>query len=337
MHQSIVNPRALAQEFSHTTIAETDYRREAANAEWQRAYFGSRGTFVIPRTYAELGSTEVLVQDYVAGISLAEAMSRQRAGERIDEVVYNATGSNIWTQLDHLGEEFLNSLLYAEYQMADPHPGNIRLLPDNRVSLIDFGMISRAPSNKAAIVNVMGEYVKVYENQFDAGSFAIAMLAFFDVELHDALQIVAREVTGNYMGSLERFIHDYFEGQVNDSQTKHYLAERRVSNLFVQVINQGNKLGIRLSKENVMQQRSMNMFLSIIRAIGEAHDGSVNFTLLHSITSRAYEQAIHNGIDQARQPRMTDERAFEVAANWLTTIAENDRHLYGFIMKGARA
>ncbi|MCA9325546.1 AarF/ABC1/UbiB kinase family protein [Candidatus Saccharibacteria bacterium] len=335
--RAIVDPLAIAQEFSRTTIAETNYRREVQNAEWQRSFFERRNTLVIPRSYVQLSSDHILVQDYVGGISLAEAMLRQSNGEQIDRIVFDATGSNVWSQLEELGEEFLDSMLYADYNMADPHPGNIRLLPNDKVALIDFGMVSRAPSNKAAVVNVMGEYVKIYEDRFDAGSFATSMLAFFDVELHDALQIVAREFADNYIGSLEGFIDNYFKNLTNDGQIKHYLTERRVSRLFDQVINSGNKLGIRISKENVMQQRSMSMFASMIRAIGEAHDGQVNFALMHGITSRVYRQALRDGVDQPRQPEMTDERAFEVAANWLTTIAENDRHMYGFITKGGFA
>ena len=53
----------------------------------------------------------------------------------------------------------------------------------DRVALIDFGMISKAPRNRAAFVSMIGEYVKVYENRFEPGPFAIAMLAFFDMEL----------------------------------------------------------------------------------------------------------------------------------------------------------
>lgn len=330
---AIVDIRAITQEFSQATFSETNYIREAQSGEWLREYFTKRNGLFIPRSYVEYGSSTVLVQQYVQGISLASAMSQQRAGAKIDEVVYGATGSNVWNQLTLLGNEFLEATLYADFQMVDPHPGNIRFMSGDRVALIDFGMISKAPRNRAAFVNMIGEYVKVYENRFEPGPFAIAMLAFFDMELHDALQLVARQRSSDYMQSVESFIQEYVRSQANDSLTQHYVIERQMARLFNQVINKGNKLGIRISKENIMLQRSMNMFLSLMRQIGEAHDGQVHFALLHRVTSEAYRNAIKNGFEQQSMPDMSEEHAYEVAANWLTIVAEKDRELYGFIMK----
>lgn len=330
---SIVDLRAITQEFSQSTFSETNYVREAQSGEWLREYFTKRRGLYIPKSYKEYGSETVLVQQYVHGISLASAMSKQREGKKIDQVVYDATGSNVWQQLTTLGNEFLEATLYADFQMVDPHPGNIRFMSENRVALIDFGMMSKAPRNRAAFVNMIGEYVKVYENRFEPGPFAIAMLAFFDMELHDALQLVARQRSSDYMESLEEFIQEYARSQANDSLTQHYVIERQMARLFNQVINKGNKLGIRISKENIMLQRSMNMFLSLMRQIGEAHDGQVHFALLHQVISAAHTNAIKNGFEQQVLPEMTEEHAYEVTANWLTIVAEKDRELYGFIMK----
>jgi len=77
----------------------------------------------------------------------------------------------------------------------------------------------------------------------------------------------------------------------------------------------------------------MNMFLSTMRAIGEAHDGTIHFNALHAMMSRSYDEALMHGFAQDSQSEMSEERAYEVAANWLTMIAEKDRRLYGFIMK----
>jgi hypothetical protein len=49
--------------------------------------------------------------------------------------------------------------------------------------------------------------------------------------------------------------------------------------------------------------------------------------------SDVYSSAIINGFEQTPQPEMQTEYAFEVASNWLSVIAENDRELYGYITK----
>jgi ABC1 atypical kinase-like domain len=328
---SIVNIRAITQEFSHATYTETDYIKEAASAEWLKGYYDKRGTLVIPRVYRSLSSKHILVEEYIGGISLAAAITMQREGAKIDQVVFDATGSNIWQQFEELGAESLSSTLHADFQMVDPHPGNIRLLPNNKVALIDFGMMSDAPRNKAAFVNMIGEFVKVYEDKFEPGSFAVAMLAFFDMELHDALKVVAREWSNDYMESLESFMGDYLKSQSNDGLTQHYLLDKQMARLFNQVINRGNKLGIKISRENIMLQRSMNMFLSIMRSIGESHDGKVHFMLIHSILSEVHTSAVQNGFESSPVADMSQERAYEIAVNWLTVVAENDRELYKFI------
>ena len=334
---SMVDIRAITQEFSRTTSGETDYKREAANGEWLRDYFTKRGTLVIPRSFLEYGSAHLLVQQYVPGISLAEAMSAQAQGRQIDEVVYQATGSNVWQQLDTMGQECLSATLYADYQMVDPHPGNIRLLPDNKVAMIDFGMISAAPRNRAAFVNMIGEMVKAYEDRFEPGAFAVAMLGFLDMELHDALQVVARQQSNDYIDSVEKFVSEYVRMQAGESLTQHYLIDRQMARLFNHVINRGNKLGIRISRENIMLQRSMNMYLSIVRGIGEKHDGMIHFALLHGIMKQVYDDALIHGFSHQPMPEMSEERAYEVTANWLTLIAEKDRNLYGLIMNGGLA
>jgi predicted unusual protein kinase regulating ubiquinone biosynthesis (AarF/ABC1/UbiB family) len=330
---SVIDIVAIQKEFAKTTIAETNYISEAKNGEKLREYFGKKDNLVIPTSYEKLCSRHILVQQFIPGISLASALSKQGEGCHIDQVVYEATGSNIWQQLTTLGKEFLTASIYADIQMVDPHPGNIRFMDNNKVALIDFGMVSKAPTNKAALVNMIGEFVKVYENRFEPGQFAVAMLAFLDLELHDALQVVARQKSSNYVDSIGSFIQDYVMSQANDSVTQHYIIERQMAKLFNQVINRGNKLGIRISKENIMLQRSMTMFLSIVRQIGEMHDGKVHFTLLHEVMSDVYSSAIINGFEQTPQPEMQTEYAFEVASNWLSVIAENDRELYGYITK----
>jgi hypothetical protein len=330
---SVVDIGAITKEFSKATTAETDYIREANNGEWLRNYYEKRATLVIPRSYLAFGSRHVLVQQYIPGISLTVAMAEQRRGRPIDQVVFDATGSNIWQQLHLIGAEALNAILYADYQMVDPHPGNIRLLSNNKVALIDFGMVSRAPRNRAAFVNMTGEMLKAYENRFEPGAFAIAMLGFLDMELYDALRIVARQQSDDYMQSVQTFVASYIREQAGDSLLEHYLLDKQMARLFNQVINRGNKLGIRIVGDNVMLQRSMNMFLSTVRAIGEAHDHAIHFGLLHDIMSEVYNGALQNGFNHQPTPEMSDERAYEVTANWLTMIAENDRQLYGMLTK----
>ncbi len=336
--ESMVNFRAMAKEFARATWLETNYQLEAQNGERLRAYFDERGTLTIPRSYPELTSRTVLVQDYVGGVSIVSLEAKQREGYRIDSLVSQTLGSDVWVQLRLLGTELLRATVYADYLMVDPHPGNIRLLPDNRVALIDFGLISPAPTNRGAFATLIHEMRKLYEDNFEAGNFAVAMLAFFDVELHDALERVAATRSDDYTFSLGSFIDRFTASQARQTEIQHYLSDKALLQLFSNILNQDNKLGIRITEENALLQRSMTMFMSVIRSISDAHDERVYEPIIHDCIATVDDEVRAKGITQSSTHReMSEERAYEVASNWLALVAERDRRMYQFITKRSYA
>ena len=113
---------------------------------------------------------------------------------------------------------------------------------------------------------------------------------------------------------------------------QHYISDKQLLELFSNVLNQRNKLGIHISEENALLQRSMTMFLSVIRAISDAHDERIYEPIVYACTVAVDEEIKVCGITQASTRReMSEERAFEVAASWLAVVAERDRRLYQFI------
>lgn len=326
--RSFVNVRKTYQEFARVTRRETNYELEAESGEWLRDYFSTNGQLYIPRSYIELGSRTILVQEYVGGISLAEAMERQEAGERIDELVHDATGSNIWDQLHVLGRDFLGATLRADYLMADPHPGNIRLLADNKVALIDFGLIAPAPTNRTAFANLIGEFLRLYKGDFQPGAFALAMLAFYDTELYTAFSQVASQEHYDYGENLGRLIQQRISKFSQDVRLQYYVNDRQVTKLFTEVLNDNNSLGIILDESNIVLQRSMGVYLSVIRAIGERHGSSVHFRITEAILADVHQFSIEHGFFEPPQMHMSTEAAYEVVANWLCVVAERDRVMY---------
>ncbi|PID99446.1 hypothetical protein CSA80_01655 [Candidatus Saccharibacteria bacterium] len=332
MQSSMVDFYTMAREFSRATWAETNYRLEAQSGERIRAYYERYGTLVIPRSYMELTTRTALVQEYVGGVSISALEQKQSEGFRIDDMVRASVGSDVWTQLQTMGTEMLLATVYADYLMIDPHPGNVRLLPDNKVALLDFGLTARAPTNRSAFAELIHEMRMLYEDNFRAGSFAVAMLAYFDTELHDALEHIAQEKSDDYAVSLSGFIDRFVSSQTRQVQLQSYLSDKQLFQVFTQVLNQGNKLGIRISEENAFLQRSMSMFLSVIRSISDAHVEDVYAPIIRHCLTKVDDEIRTRGITQSSTHReISPERAFEVAANWLAAIAERDRKMYQFI------
>ena len=130
---------ALAQGFAAAMREELDFRVEARNmaamaASWpdqQRAVGGSVSV-VLPALYDQLSAEHVLVIEWLDGVGL------RKAGPLID---------NRGLDRAVLTRALLDSMIYQLTQSgvfhADPHPGNILLLTDGRLALLDFGSVGR--------------------------------------------------------------------------------------------------------------------------------------------------------------------------------------------------
>lgn len=335
---SMLDIRRIVREFARATWAETNYIQEAQNGELLRSYFSKRGTILIPKSYVSLSTRTVLVQDYVGGVSIVSMIAKQQEGYRIDQLVSDTVGSDVWKQLCTLGIEMLRASIYADYVMVDPHPGNVRLLSDDRVALIDFGLVSPAPTNRSGFANIIHEFRNLFEDRFSPSDFTIAMLAFFDAELHDALELLARDEGDDYEDMLRGFVDRFVTSPTKKSRMQQYIADKQLLQLFDSVLNQGNKLGIHVNEENVLLQRSMTMALSVIRGISDAHVERVYDTLVRYSLAVVDDEIQAKGVSQSHTHRvMSEEQALEVASDWLSLIAERDRGLYKYIINRSYA
>ena len=139
----------MADEFIKTTKRETDYQREQITASAIREYFSKRTEkIIIPETLADYSTQRILVQEYIDGLPLTNVVEKAQTGIDTYRFVKDQLGSDMQQQLVTVGSEFLIAILQADIIMADPHPGNIYLLRDNKVALIDFGLAVTAPKHR---------------------------------------------------------------------------------------------------------------------------------------------------------------------------------------------
>lgn len=96
---------------------------------------------VIPRPVEGLVSRRVLVMDYLEGVPLSRAREEMlRKGIDPDSAEAKLFGRKL---LKALTETFGRCILETGFFHADPHPGNIFVLEDGRVGLIDFGQVKQ--------------------------------------------------------------------------------------------------------------------------------------------------------------------------------------------------
>ena len=134
----------LVAEFSARLREELDYRIEARNAAAIAATMPDDAHIRVPFVYEELSTSRVLVMEWLDGASVREV---DWSGVRVADRVKLA---------DSLLRTFLEQMLQEGVFHADPHPGNVMLLTDGQLALIDFGAAGRLdPVQQAALRELM--------------------------------------------------------------------------------------------------------------------------------------------------------------------------------------
>jgi ubiquinone biosynthesis protein len=134
----------LVAEFSDRLREELDYRIEARNAHAIASTMPSDARIRVPYVYDDLSTSRVLVMEWLDGVSVREV---DWGATRIADRVKLA---------DSLLRTFLEQMLQEGVFHADPHPGNVMLLADGHLALIDFGAAGRLdPVQQAALRDLM--------------------------------------------------------------------------------------------------------------------------------------------------------------------------------------
>jgi ubiquinone biosynthesis protein len=124
-------PADAVAELDEYTRRELDFRLEARTAERVRAQFADDERIVVPWIDRERSSERVLTMELIDGLRPAPAEELRAAG--LDpELILRAAADAMLQQI------FVHGLFHA-----DPHPGNVLLLPGNRICFLDFGMFGR--------------------------------------------------------------------------------------------------------------------------------------------------------------------------------------------------
>jgi len=123
-------PTRIVKEFSRSISKEIDYVREAANMMQFRRMFESNPHVYIPEMFTEFSSSTVLTMEFVDGIKITHFDELKQAGIEPREVN------------DICADFFLEQVFEKGMFHADPHPGNIFILPKGpTVCLLDFGIV----------------------------------------------------------------------------------------------------------------------------------------------------------------------------------------------------
>jgi ubiquinone biosynthesis protein len=125
---ALYRPVKIVEEFARTLEREIDYTIEAGSIERFSRHFLADPNVYIPKVYREKSTDRVLTMELVDGIKVSEIDKLETAGLDLKMIT------------DRGADFYLKQVFELGFFHADPHPGNIFILPENIVCLIDFGM-----------------------------------------------------------------------------------------------------------------------------------------------------------------------------------------------------
>jgi ubiquinone biosynthesis protein len=134
------NPKGIVEEFSRTIRKELNFIEEARNCKRFRKNFEESPDIYIPMIYDEFTTRKVLVMERIKGA-------------RIDNI---AGIESMGVERRHLAtigvNAYFKQILEDGFFHADPHPGNIFVMPDGRIGLMDFGIVGRVSPELREII-----------------------------------------------------------------------------------------------------------------------------------------------------------------------------------------
>ena len=134
---SRLRPRTLVRQFSRSMRDELDLRIEARNAERIRANLSDDEGLVVPRIHSRWTRERLCVMDFLEGPSIGEWLRSGMPGDVDPARIADRGADAVFRTI------FVHGLFHA-----DPHPGNLILLPDGRLGLVDFGMVGHLSESR---------------------------------------------------------------------------------------------------------------------------------------------------------------------------------------------
>ncbi|MGZ8848095.1 MAG: ABC1 kinase family protein, partial [Pyrinomonadaceae bacterium] len=120
----------MLSDLRRSLLRELDFQREAGNLHRLRKSLIEYEKIVVPEAIDDYTTSRVLTMEYIPGKKITDVsplrLMELDTAEMADEVF----------------RAYLKQILVDGFFHADPHPGNVFITDDNRIALLDLGMVS---------------------------------------------------------------------------------------------------------------------------------------------------------------------------------------------------
>ena len=165
------NPVGIVDEFFRSLELETNFIVEANNIRRFKENFRSDSSVVIPDVFMAHSGRRALVLEALNGIPLSQKHAFEQSG--VDRQAVMRAGIRCYFKM-----VFRDGLFHG-----DLHAGNLFILPDNRIGLVDFGIVGRlSKRTQASIANM---FLALYSEDYERLAYEYVDVAPY----HDGIDV----------------------------------------------------------------------------------------------------------------------------------------------------
>ncbi len=235
----VQRPTRVVEEFARSLEKEIDYTIESYHTERFSRQFMGEHTVYVPKVFRELNSSRVLTIEYIDGIKVSDTDRLKQKGCDLHRIAVN--GADL----------IMKQIFVHGFFHADPHPGNIFILPNHVICFLDFGMMGRIRQDEREdftdfVTSLAGRNErKITES--------VLRLSLYDVEPD-------RE-------KLERDLMDLLEHQVYGHQNKLEMGK-----LFQKLIETVSSHGLTIKPDLYLMMKSLGTIEGIAKMLEPGFD-----------------------------------------------------------------
>ena len=232
-------PTAVVEEIRRTLQQELDFTTEAAHLERFARQFAGEPTIYIPAVYHEASTRQLITMEYIEGIKASKL--QELAGAQLDppEIARR------------IADLMMKQFFVHGFFHADPHPGNIHILPGNVICFLDFGMMGflgrRGRENFSALVTGIARRNEV--------AVADALIRLSSPETEPSRPALETETA--------EFMHQHFYRP---------LAELEFGKLTTELVQLTTRHGLRIPPDFFLMLKSLSAMETLVRQLHPGHN-----------------------------------------------------------------
>ncbi len=333
-YQTLIDIKKLVKDFEDVTYRELDYLAEAKNACYFHKYYKGHPSLYIPQTFPELSTANILIQEYVEGIPMTDIIryKHETMGFGYRLWLHEQFGTDIFFILKDIAFELGIQAFTTHTFYADPHPGNIRILPNNRYAIIDFGIVGASPKNRRNYYQI----IRLLSQRAEERSLESLSHEFLEWGAHKFYRYI--EVLDEYYFDKSKGLAKLLVGKYTEllamrrekMKNLEQLDRENFTKLYLEIIKTGQYLNVKIPEGMLAAMRTVVVYKSWAQFL-EPDFHHMRETYHHILEAVDYNSLTNN--DQDKEETITLEEALEHVLDWSAQLAEADMPLYNQIQK----